>query len=419
MGLFTRNNNVYVSESSISNETIDTPSIYDGKVDYTIEGAYAVIAQNEANYTTIMKSIAIDELAAFEQGTELSSITEATGGIFSRLIAFLKNIWEKIKGIFRKFIAMIDSMTKSNSDFVKKYRSYVLKPGVTNNFSYQGYNFTIPNVINSNKLDSTTDINTAKEAVSSEASDAINNVNKVISTTGYSTDTGLLKNASDAQNTFSTTKNDDNFNAAVKAFDKIDEEYDKIEEALAKHYYNVFSGGKTDASPSNASELAEELNQVYRDGETSKITLEDSDIKPIDLISKISAHDKTRKDVNKVFTDLQKSFDRLISALEKRSSNILRNTPAKNTSTGKVDTDQSRINELENKSVLYATKILTTAKNFLTVACNTWLSALDAETKQAKAICVQLVNRGTNVKQESAYYEESYSGSYLGDIKLI
>ena len=145
MGLFSRNvvNESYDSPNSIMNESIETSSIYDGKYDFTMESAYRIVAENDYNYTAIMKAVGINELAAFESNEDFF-INEA-GGFFTSIVNFLKNIWEKIKGIFRKFIATFDSYTKSDADFIKKYKSYITKSGVLKDFKYKGFKFKIEN----------------------------------------------------------------------------------------------------------------------------------------------------------------------------------------------------------------------------------------------------------------------------------
>ena len=52
--------------------------------------------------------------------------------MLSKIKAFLMKVWSKIKAIFRGFMARVDSvMTKSNKEFVNKYRQEVLRKDLT------------------------------------------------------------------------------------------------------------------------------------------------------------------------------------------------------------------------------------------------------------------------------------------------
>jgi hypothetical protein len=400
MGLFSKND--YITEgysnSGIMNESIDTPSIYDGRYDHTtMESAFRIVAETEQNYTNIMKAVGIEELAAFEEGREF--VLEA--GFMDKIVSVLKGLWEKVKGLFRKFIAAIDSATKSDSDFIKKYKSYLMKPGVLKDFKYKGYKFTVTSAGASAIADE-------KDTITGLSDDSsIENIIKQALTAGT-----IAESAFD---------NIDDANVKAK-ITSINEKWDDtISEGIRATVVNKFtdatSSKKTTAKSMDAEEAATALFEAYRNGDSDKIELEDSDIDLSNIALELGSSKTIKKNANDLFKAAQKKFDAAIKTAEKLSSETLKRIPGKDAN-GTPDADKTHKQELVNQILNIVSRILTFNKNVNTVCINAYLKALDDRSKQNKAICVALVNRGTNVKTESVNYT-SANESYLGNVKLI
>ena len=99
-----------------------------------------------ANHNSFMKSIALSELAAFEQTGSTDVLYEAVDikGIFEKIKMFFKKIIEKIHKIFHTFIARMSAWFGGNASFAKTYEKEVVKGwgNVKNDWEFKGYHFT-------------------------------------------------------------------------------------------------------------------------------------------------------------------------------------------------------------------------------------------------------------------------------------
>ena len=99
-----------------------------------------------ANHNAFMKSIALSELAAFEQTGSTDVLYESVDfkGIFEKIKMFFKKIIEKIHKIFHTFIAKMSSWFGGNASFAKTYEKEVVKGwgNVKNDWEFKGYHFT-------------------------------------------------------------------------------------------------------------------------------------------------------------------------------------------------------------------------------------------------------------------------------------
>ena len=409
MGLFSRNtiNESYDSPNSIMNESIETPSIYDGKYDFTMESAYRIVAENDCNYTAIMKAVGINELAAFENGEEFF-INEA-GGFFTSIVNFLKNVWEKIKGIFRKFIATFDSYAKSDADFIKKYKSYITKSGVLKDFKYQGFKFNVPDSICGDLKGSTGAYTVIDDTISGAVTFEDN--------TSFES---LLKDAKG-------TKQADLDAVKTKINDNWDDDIvPKIRSIVAR---TIFGNSLKISGSVEAEELSNELFEFFRSGDSTKQTLEESDIDIMKIISHLTNSATVKKGVNKTFKELQKWFDGEIKKIDKISNSSLKAMPGEKAENVPDDFKSNNVVDKESyKTALdyvnfwsqTTSRAYSVITSVMTVCQNAWLKALNDRSRQEKAICVALVNRGTNVKSYGESYSfENENSSYLGNVKLI
>lgn len=100
-----------------------------------VAGCYQAMIDMEANNHAIFEeTIQRDFLEAtyIHEGRDeddIYALQEASiGGIFDRIKAFVKKVWEKIKGIFKNFIAKIHTtIGRDNKALLKKYQKEILK----------------------------------------------------------------------------------------------------------------------------------------------------------------------------------------------------------------------------------------------------------------------------------------------------
>jgi hypothetical protein len=363
-----------------------------------MESAFRIVAETEQNYTNIMKAVGVEELAAFEEGREF--VLEA--GFLDKIVSVLKGLWEKVKGLFRKFIAAIDSATKSDKDFINKYKSYLMKPGVLKDFKYKGYKFTI----SPNPTGAILDDSKAVEA---------SPLAKLIGTAIATGSTAAIESILNDDTKISTIK------STITDFnEKWD---DTISDNLRSEIVTTFISKTSNAQSTSSSKSmdAEEagtaLFEAYRNGDSDKTELEGNDIDLSAISLELGNSAEVKKTANRIFKDAQKAFDDAIKKAEKLSNETLKKIPGKDADKDKAALE-TRKQEVINQALNIISRVLTFNKNVNTVCINAYLKALDDRSKQNKAICVALVNRGTNVKTESVDYT-SANESYLGNVKLI
>lgn len=231
-----------------------------------LEGAYAIVAESEANYNKIMQAVGVAELAVFEStGNEMVYEAADIKGFFGKVKEFFVNLWEKIKGLFKKFFAMFDSYIKNDKDFVSKYKKHLLSVD-TRDFKYKGYNFTINAV----------SVNGANSAI-----------DKFIP--GMDNKEALLK---------------------------IDDRAELVEK---------MRGVAIGESSLEAGEFTKELFKMLRSGEDSKEELDN--ISVTDLLMAISENSNLKKEAEKNFKDIEKSIKEAIKATDKLQAKILKDVP--------------------------------------------------------------------------------------------
>lgn len=254
--------------SMTNRETELTAGIIECMHEPGLEGAYAIVAESEANYNKIMQAVGVAELAVFEStGTEMVYEAADVKGFFGKVKEFFVNLWEKIKGLFKKFFAMFDSYVKSDKDFVNKYKKHLLSVN-TRDFKYKGYNFTI-DAVSVNKADSAID--------------------KLIP--------GM-----------------DNKEALLKIEDRA--------ELVEK-----MRGAAIGESSLEAGEFSKELFKKLRSGEDTKEELDN--ISVTDLLMAISENSNLKKEAEKNFKDIEKSIKEAIKATGKLQDRIIKLVPDK------------------------------------------------------------------------------------------
>ena len=152
MGLFVNENtlNGYGYNSGYHTD-LYTPSdytIYDEGVDinYTTLG-YEIVAESQEEWNTLMKQVALNELAVYSSNGCREVLYEATSfsAVFNKIKEFFKKLAEKVKAIFHSFMAKMSSVFGKSSSFAKKYgQDFINKvQNIKDDFEFKGFTFTI------------------------------------------------------------------------------------------------------------------------------------------------------------------------------------------------------------------------------------------------------------------------------------
>ena len=365
MGMFSYRSN-YISESSIDMDQIEAQYCFE---ENAVDSAYRIVAENAANWNSIMEAIGVDELSIYESaGSEVVYEAGTISGIFEKIKEFFKKLLEKIKGLFNKFMTVINSWTMSDKEFINKYRKDIIS-AKTKDFSFKGYKFTLDN-LDIDKLD-----NGSLREISKDATLDLNEL---------------------------STFND------VNEIEEGTKHLRDHKEDILDEYRGSFI---KNATKIDASEFPKELFEALRDGDSTKQTLDDTDIDVSDLIIRISTASKAQKDAKKAYDAVVRGINDAIKEIDREAKDLLRNTPDKS--------KDPAVTKLNTAKVSYLTTVSSIAENeksINTVAFGAYLQAIKDENRQAKAICVKLMTRKQPKNESASYYEEG--SSMLSSISL-
>ena len=349
------------------------------------------VAESQANYNNIIKAIGINELAAFEEtGAEIIYEAGAISGFIAKIKQFFIKLWDKVKEIFHKFFAWLDVLTKDNKEFAKKYEAEARKRwnNIKDEFSIKGYKFTHLEEVPGKYADAENfAMDKYGDIVGYEVIDANNNLYGVI------------------ERNINKKINGSSFEDANKAFS--DKHSDAVE-AVRGAIKNSLVGG-TD-SGLTADEFTKELFEGFRDGDSSKTTLEKSDIDLEKCLTELKTYSKTKKDSEDAFKVIKKSFDNTIKKLE----DLVKDANKLGTDKNDIKmTDKNTGKEVSAASVIVSYyNHLTTAwkdvKEVLVSANGTYLQALKDRATQDKTTVAAVITTG-KIKKESADYGYGYS----------
>ena len=354
MGMYSRN--IY-SDGAIS-ELLENCEAIEPRTDYFTEAALNIVVEGEENYNRIVQAVGIDEYNYFEEnGTEMVYEAADIKGFFGKIKAFFINLLQKIKGLVKKFISLFDSYTKSDKDFVNKYRKHLLGVNMKN-FEYKGYKFDDAKLtgFNCDKV-----LNAIKASVD-----------------GLNGDTKYAEQSKEKCQEF---------------LDKTSDTSD-IEETMRGAALGACEGTN---SKIDAGEYSKELFKLYRDGEDSKVVLDNISIST-QLSYILNTKDAVKKgnDAEKTFT---KSTNDILKKIDKDASNLTKAT---------VDDGELQSKRVQATNRYYS--LLKSAQGMVTTAIGAYLTALKDRNRQAKSICVSAMNyKPKNESTELGGYSEGAS----------
>jgi len=361
MGLYSSKNNYSYSDAV----AIDLDTVEESKFGSFDEAAIMAVVESEQNYNSLMKAVGIAELNFLEEnGTDMVYTEGTVGGFFAKLKEFFKKIIAKVASVLKAFFAKIDSFTKSDKDFLNKYRKDLTKLNLKD-MKVNGYTFTI-----------------GASAVKSK-DDIAGAVKTKLGVTGD------LKTAADGLD-------DAKLEALLAADD--DDAYET--------FLDNFRKGLIGASSAiEAGEFAKELYEHFRNGESSK---EEIDVDIVAQMQVLAKYADTKKQAEKAFRDIEKACNEVVKDLEKAEKALLNEK--------KSDAAEQKSQGLKVRAVNTITKYFKGAMGCNTTYFGAYLQALKDESRQAKAICVKALTY--KPKNESAGVDYGTTGSFLENVEF-
>ena len=343
------------------------PSMYE---DFT-EGAMVAVAESETNYTRLMMGIGITEAVAYSETGEPMVYTESfIGDVVDKIKAFFKKLWDKIKALFKRFVLMFDQYFKSDKDFLKKYKSRILKSS-TKDMTFSGYPFFKSKGVK------------AGNAVESK-----------------------IESADAVVNTIKAKIGNYDLNTAEDALDRLSE---KREEMV-----DQFRGSLVEQNSVDASDFHDELFEYFH-GATSKETLSDSDAE-MNLSNCIMVLEKSKdaiKSAQKVVDKIGKWIDDAVKTIENEAKSA---TEQNISSMSGSDDEKSKAKTLQGRIVNTYVALFRDCGGVLTQYAGAVLTALKDLNRQSRAICAKAIVKSGKINEESAGSEYFGGGSFLSSV---
>lgn len=367
MGFFNRGNSAIIEGASLGlEEVLENAEEIMPKYDNFDEAALCNILEADINYNNIMEAVALEEMDYYEaHGTEIVYEAGGLSGFFAKVKAFFVNLYQKIKGLFKKFIAMIDSYAKNDKSFVEKYRKHLLTVN-TRGFEYKGYDFN-------------------DAAISGTAGKIENAMDKAYSVTGLPSITSVNAGSADVS----------------KNLAAVEDQTETVDKMRAAALSGIGASGA--GTSADSSEMTKTLFIHFRKDD-AKSTLEGVNVST--QLSYITNYANDKKAAEKSFKSLEKTINATLKSLDRMEKEASDKVPGEN------QTAQSN-----HVRLIHA--VITFTKHKLSIGQTingALLTALKDRSRQAKSICVALMNY--KPKNESAgYYEEgAIFGSALDSV---
>lgn len=384
MGIYTSNNTTGVDIYSPVQEEFKVDGL---NVNFHYL-ATEVVAESSRLYNNIMKSVGIAELQYFEEhGSEVIYEAGDISSFIEKAKAFFKKLIDKVKAIFHAFMAKLSTYVKDDKAFAKKYKNeFVDKWAKTkDDFEFKGYKFTIPEIA-AESFDVPTG---TRDAIQ------LKDLLEAKDTSGF-TDTAKLE-------------------GYVKSIKDHREDYqDKLRGAVLSLIGITGKGENVDSS-----DFAEYLFEGFRNGESSKTSIEKKDIanNSADIINELDTGANTKHKAEKVSKATIKGIDNIIKRLEDFQKDTR----------GKIlEKDKSKAikADLGSAIISYISEGISLLKNFeeyCTQATGAYLQALSDRNRQWKAVVAKVIAGGKKMVEEGASLTDgtlSGGGSFLDSVVI-
>lgn len=402
MGMYTN----YVGSGYSSNYTSVQPFVGEN-FNYHELGILAA-SEIAANHNAFMKSIALSELAAFEQTGSTDVLYEAVDfkGIFEKIKMFFKKIIEKIHKIFHTFIAKMSSWFGGNASFAKTYEKEVVKgwANVKNDWEFKGYKFDNINL----------NVESADQ-MKCEITDATDGIKNMLSTGDLA---AVIKSAT-------LNVQEDDIKRVREKMDDIKDGMRKIIiDSLKKGSFTTTITTSTSGGGLDSSEFTEELFKVFRSDQDSKEDISKDDILKSyggsisGLMTYIKEFDKIKSKTESAEKKLTKGIDDLIKKVDKAQNDIIKENRDK-----EKDADAKKQNEIAVQTSSLFQSIYGALSEFSTQAFSALLQAQKDACVQAKEIAVKVIGQSKKMTEESYNYSSSYNSNngfdFISSVKLV
>lgn len=376
---------------------------------FLVAGA-RICAESTENMNRIMQACAIQEFCYFEEnGTEMVYTEAAVTGFIEKAKAFFMNLWKKIQGIFKKAIMMFSSKSKTDKEFLNKYKKEITAAqnssfGDTEVDIYDYVFYKNPGAFTRFKGCATTD--SGFQAIGSTDEACIDWVQD------HSTAKALKNSIENVE-----TLPDNSDEATIKsAVDTMDDELKKVNESDWKEDYKDKVRGDmvkviSPSAPNDisASEFAKEIAEACQ-GDSSKDSVSLST-----ALRKAAKFLEDSKDITKGLDDWLKAWKKAIDSEIKDLNSVAKS----------LSRDTRRNANYENRAKgakhTVVTACINLDKDIKTIGIafhSAVINQLKACSGQSKAICVKAVHYKKPKNESYAYTEES-TGSLLDSIELI
>lgn len=344
----------------------------------SVDAAARVVAETTANWNAIVEACAIDELNYLEEnGVEMVYEGATLDGFFAKAKEFFLNIWKKIQEIFKKVLIQLNSWSKTDKDFIKKYEKDLNR--AANNglgdkevkfFDYDYYK-------NGADIAATTNFDPQQY----KGSDFVSLVKDL----GH--DVGALSSA-------------DDWKEANKKLSEADSKAAILDTYRGEVVYE--DGSKK----VEAGEFVKALKEKIQGSDSP------DDVKISEVLSKcisfLGISDKIKTNLNKALNQEKKGIDNAIKALETVKKSL-------NKELGK-ETGHEIEGAQHSMAVTYI-DILKSEKNIITTATGVALNCLKSCSRQSKAVCVAALTYKAP-KNESGMLQSENEGSLLDRVVL-
>lgn len=405
MGMFSYRSN-FVTESMIDMSSIEAQECFE---ENAMDSAYRIVAENTANWNSIMEAIGIDELAVYEStGYEMVYEAGTISSIFEKFKDFFKKLLEKIKGIFAKFMTVLNSWTKSEKEFVKKYKMDILKANMED-FEFKGYKFTIETGIQITPLgDSIRD--SAKTTMNEDIDKIINAYCKAVLKDPSNSSSGNKYDSRDSLDAMKALAGDKTNKTEIEERTKAIK--DKKEDIIDAYRGAFIKGRTTNSAPTNhkidSEDFSRELFEAARNGQSEKEILDEKDIEITECLQQLETFEKDKKDAEKAYRLFTKGIQDSIKELEDYNKELGRAFP------------KEKGNEQKGAMMAFISTLMGIAeqhKSIATIAYGAYIQAIKDRNRQNKAICVKVLTRKQPKNESStSWYEEG--SSMLSSVSL-
>ena len=363
------------SMQSVNESTnyLDDVEFVDNGIEDVMESALRNIYEADLNHHNMMKDIGIAELAVYEQtGQEVVYEAGAARGVFERIKAGLKKIWEKIKSLFTKFIAKIQSYGKDDKAFVTKYKKQILA-GEIGDLKVKGFKYEV-DALSADGAWANMKKNTMLGDLETDLGTSKKNNSKFIVTGGGTT-----------QKHYFGSDSEEEFN-------------DKLRGAC-------FDSSKGELTQS---ELQKELYELFRGGESKPIQLDKSDIDKNEMMKFLNGSKDAENKMNKDMESLKRTINNLITQVDKASREFEKR---KSTTDDELNEDSRSI-----KFFTQASSAFNRALSICQLVAAARMKAFNGKRIQSKSICTKLIGR--KAKNEGYEYDEEDNVQSYGESAL-